>query len=342
MKVEDIDLRKMLNFAPSQGTVLFGGHRMLIFRQDAFAKLRRLLVEHLGNLLTRALLSQFGYRCGVGDYETLCTIYDWETDRDRLSAGPVLHTWEGLVHAEATLLDYDRQTGHFHMRGIWKNSYEAANHLDHMGPGEEPVCASLTGYASGWSSAFFGQPTLAIETKCAGQGDPHCEFEIRNIDAWDHRADPWRSALEQDDKTLSHELETKIQRQEETISELTTPVLEIWRGVLLLPIIGTIDTQRSAQLMNTLLDRIFQMQSRCVIIDVTGVELAGVETADHLLKMVQAASLLGARSVLTGLSPTVAQTFAKSGADLSSIQMFGSIRDGLADCLTFLNQSPTQ
>jgi anti-anti-sigma regulatory factor len=329
----------MLSFDPENGKVCLGEDRMLLFRQDALSVLRRLLNDQLGERLMRAILSQFGYRCGNGDYGTLSKNYNWESELDQMSAGPALHTWEGIVHVEPTLLEYDRDQGHFHMRGIWRNSYEAEIHRELFGRSDEPVCHSLTGYASGWCSAFFGKPTVAIETKCMGKGDPHCEFEIRTPNAWGPEADPWKEALAQNDYSLSRELEAKIaviQEQEMAISELNTPVMEIWDDILVLPIVGVVDTRRSMEIMNNLLESIEQTQSRCVIIDVTGVEVVDTKTADYLLKVMRAANLLGSRCVLTGLSSAIAQTLVEIGADLSEVRTLRNIKEGLKDCLKYL------
>ncbi len=339
MKISEIDLREMLSFEPEQGRLLLGGERMLLFRQDALAVLRRLLYEQVGEQLARTILSRFGHRCGYGDYETLIKTFNWDTEEDRLRAGPAMHAWEGIAQVEMVFVDYDRNKGKFLMRGNLLNSYEAEIHRELFGPSEAPICHSLTGYASGWCSAFFGKPVLAIETKCAGMGDPHCELEIRTKKDWGREADAWRDALDQTDYSITRDLEAKIaviQEQELAISELNTPVMEIWDDVLVLPIVGVVDTRRSMEIMNNLLSSIEQHQARCVIIDVTGVEVVDTKTADYLLKVMRAATLLGSRCVLTGLSSAIAQTLVEIGADLSEIRTLRNIKEGLKDCLKYL------
>lgn len=339
MKVSEIDLSKMLEFVPDQGRVLLGRDRMLVFRQDSLAVLRSLLFDQVGEGLARSILAKFGYRCGYGDFESLTKMYEWDTEQDHFAAGPAMHTWEGIVHVEPTMLEFDREKGHFHMTGIWRNSYEAEIHLREVGRSAEPVCHSLTGYASGWCSAFFGRPLLAMETKCAGKGDERCEFEIRLPEAWGPEADPWKAALETTSFSLSRELEQKIaliQQQSDAIRELSTPVLEIWESVLALPVVGVVDTRRSMEIMTKLLSRIVETQAKCVIIDVTGVEIVDTRTADYLLKVVRSAALLGSRCVLTGLSPAVAQTLVEIGANLTEIHTLRNLREGLKDCIRYL------
>lgn len=333
MKLEDINLAKMLTFKPETGQLFLGDDRMLIFRQDSLAVLRQLLHEQVGPALARSIISRFGYQCGKGDFETLQHSYAWDTEQDRFGAGPAMHTWEGIVHVEPTMLEFDRDTGHFHMTGIWRNSYEAEIHLAQAGRADAPICHSLTGYASGWCSAFFGQPVVAIETQCMGCGAERCEFEIRPPAAWDQRAAPWIEALEHTEYSLSRELQRKI----DLISELSTPVIEIWDSVLVLPIVGVVDTRRSTEIMDTLLRRIVETQSRCVIVDITGVDFVDTKTADYLVKVVRAASMLGSRCVLTGLSPAVAQTLVNIGTTLQEVRTLRNLKEGLEDCLRYLN-----
>ena len=341
MKLADFELRSMLSFKPEEGRILLGADRMLLFRQEAFLILRKLMFEQLGDRLARALLAQFGYRCGLGDFANLNQIYHFDSEMDQMASGPLMHSWEGIVLAEPTLIEFDRPTGHFHMKGVWKNSYEAEIHLKEFGKENEPVCHSLAGYASGWSTAFFGSDLLAVETQCTAKGDECCAFEIRPPGAWGPEADPWREALSSTNVSIARELEEKlaiIEQQQSAIRELSTPILEVWDDVLALPIVGVVDTRRSMEIMNTLLSAIVSTQSKCVIIDVTGVEIVDTKTADYLLKVVHAAQLLGARCVLTGINPAVAQTLVEIGADLSAVTTLRNLKAGLFDCIKYLRQ----
>jgi len=132
------------------------------------------------------------------------------------------------------------------------------------------------------------------------------------------------------------ELETKlakIEQQEAAIRDLSTPVMQIWDDILLLPVVGVVDTKRSMELMNNLLESIVTTQSKNVILDITGVEVVDTRTADYLLKVVRAARLLGSRCVLTGLSPAVAQTLVEIGADLTEVSTLRNLKAGLQHCL---------
>ena len=123
MKISDIDFRKMLTFAPQEGRLMLGKDRLLIFREEAFGTLRSMLMEQLGDELARVYLSKFGYRCGEGDYKALMEMFTWESDEDRLAAGPAMHMWEGIVHVELSNLVINRDKGELFTDISWTNSY---------------------------------------------------------------------------------------------------------------------------------------------------------------------------------------------------------------------------
>jgi rsbT co-antagonist protein RsbR len=130
------------------------------------------------------------------------------------------------------------------------------------------------------------------------------------------------------------ELEDKlntIARQREAIRELSTPIMEVWDGVLCLPIVGVMDSHRSADMTDALLRAIVEKRAQCAIIDITGIEAMDTRTADHFIRMAKAVRLLGAHCVLTGINPGIAQTVVHIGVDLQGIQSHRSLRDGLQD-----------
>ncbi len=219
MKATEFNLQSVLEFRPELGKLLLGNDRMVLFRQEAMETLRALLVEHLGQRLTTALFAQFGYRCGRGDYLTITTEYEWETEGDRMASGPIMHAWEGIVQPIPEVIEFDRHTNHFLMKGLWRNSYEAEVFLSLFGKSEVPVCHSLCGYASGWSSEFIGFPVMCIERRCIGCGDSECEWEIRPVDEWGAEADPWRQALSHDANTVARELERRVNERTLELTE---------------------------------------------------------------------------------------------------------------------------
>ena len=128
-----------------------------------------------------------------------------------------------------------------------------------------------------------------------------------------------------------------IEKQREAIQVLSTPVITIWDGVLTLPVIGVVDSRRTEEIMETLLNKVIETQSRCVIIDITGVDVVDTKTADHFLKTVKAVKLLGADCFITGISPEIAQTLTSIGVDLSQIRTLRNLQDGLKESLKILN-----
>lgn len=345
MKVADIDFKKMLEFSPETGRLLLGADRLLLFRQEAFSTLRKLMIEQLGEKLARGLLTQFGHRCGMGDHKALTGQFAWDTEQDEMSAGPVMHMWEGIVHVEPKTLTFNRKEGTFHMIGNWKNSYEAEIHLSEFGISEAPVCHTLTGYASGWCSAFMGIPLVAIETMCVGMGHEHCRFEIRKANEWGPEADMWKQSLEATDTSLSVELERKLKEVEQyrsTMAALGTPIIQVWREVVVLPVIGAVDSRRSEQIMSTLVRRVADDEIRCVLLDLTGVDTVDTRTADQFVKMARAVSLLGAKCIITGVRAEVAQTLTRMGVELEGLQTLRSLKQGLEESLRILGYTVTR
>ncbi len=147
-----------------------------------------------------------------------------------------------------------------------------------------------------------------------------------------------RDKLEAQRTELEGKLHT-IEEQAAAIRELSTPILEIWEDVVALPVVGFIDSSRCREIMTTLLEEVVARQTKCVIIDITGVEVVDTKTADYLLKVVRASSLLGVRCVLTGLRPTVAQTMVEIGADMGEVRTLRSLREGLKEAIIYLNQT---
>jgi rsbT co-antagonist protein RsbR len=131
-------------------------------------------------------------------------------------------------------------------------------------------------------------------------------------------------------RELEEKLDT-IARQRAAISELSTPVIEIWNGVLCMPFVGVMDTARGAEMTEAILRATIEKNARCTIIDITGIEVMDTGTADHLIRVAKAIRLLGARCVVTGISPTIAQTIIHMGVQLDGVITRRSLRDALQD-----------
>ncbi len=124
-----------------------------------------------------------------------------------------------------------------------------------------------------------------------------------------------------------------IERQSATIRALATPIIQVWDGILCLPVIGTVDSARTADMMQSLLEAIVREQARYAIVDLTGVEVVDTSTADHLIQLFRAAKVLGVDGILCGIRPAVAQTVVALGLELGNVRTMRSLRDALAFCM---------
>jgi rsbT co-antagonist protein RsbR len=124
-------------------------------------------------------------------------------------------------------------------------------------------------------------------------------------------------------------LQDTIAQQRATISELQTPVIQVWEGILALPIVGTVDTARAQDMTEALLERIVATGSEIVLLDITGVPVVDTAVARHLLETVTAARLLGADVLIVGLSSRTAMTLVQLGIDLSHVTTRATLAKGL-------------
>jgi rsbT co-antagonist protein RsbR len=124
------------------------------------------------------------------------------------------------------------------------------------------------------------------------------------------------------------------QRQEAALRAMSTPIIRVWQGVLALPVIGKLDSERAELMLGSLLLEIELQGSSHAIIDLTGVGEIDEATADHLLRITRAAEFLGAQVVLTGMRGKVAQRLVDLGADLAEVATMGDVEDALRRCIS--------
>ena len=130
-----------------------------------------------------------------------------------------------------------------------------------------------------------------------------------------------------------------IRQQRADMLELSTPVIKVWDKILTLPIIGTLDSRRAQMMMEALLQKIVETGSTIAILDITGVRTMDTLVANHLIKTVTAARLMGARCILTGVSPAIAQTMVQLGIDLSQITTRAQMADGIKLALEMIGRT---
>ena len=144
-------------------------------------------------------------------------------------------------------------------------------------------------------------------------------------------------ALAQTNRKLAESEEAKlalIDRLRYAVDELSNPILEVWDDVLMMPIIGVVDSRRAADMVQRLLAEVVRTQASFVIVDLTGVEVVDTKTADHLMKLMRKVELVGARCVLTGIRTAVAETLVEIGVDLGRLRTLRNLKHGLREALS--------
>lgn len=157
---------------------------------------------------------------------------------------------------------------------------------------------------------------------------------------WDDEGKPTRMAGSLSDITARKRAEAVlrdkldiIERQQEAIRELSTPIIEVWDGVITMPVFGSVDERRAEQMMDVLLQAIVRTGCRSAIIDLTGADGIDHRTGDHIMRLVRAVELVGVRGIVVGIRPEVAQTIVSLGVDLSRIITLANLRDALVHCM---------
>lgn len=131
--------------------------------------------------------------------------------------------------------------------------------------------------------------------------------------------------------------ETVIREQQESMLELSTPVVQLWKGVLAIPLIGSLDSNRTQVVMEALLQKIVETESDIAIIDITGVPTVDTMVAQHLLKTITAAKLMGAKCIISGIRPQIAATIVHLGVELGDVMTKASLADAFQLALKELN-----
>ncbi|MGE3959740.1 MAG: sigma 54-interacting transcriptional regulator [Vicinamibacterales bacterium] len=185
MRATDLDLRELLEFEPTGGVIRFAGDRALLFNTVALGLLRRELVETLGLVTARGILTRFGYAHGWRTADALRQQFEWDSEHEWQLAGGRVHQLQGfLVYDPVPRMSGEIPKGF--ASSIWRDSYEAQEHLAQLGPSAEPVCWTLTGFASGYLSRVAGRRILCFEEKCVARGDAHCLMVGRPEEEWEN------------------------------------------------------------------------------------------------------------------------------------------------------------
>ncbi len=198
MRARDLDLRELLDFEPDGGIIRFGGERAIILDAVALGILRRELIATLGLGGARAILTHFGFAHGWRTAEAMKDAFPWDSEREWRIAGGRLHRLQGLVVFEPGAREDGTKAARKTKRrpadadapfaeAIWKESYEAEQHLLHIGQSDDPVCWTLTGFGSGYLSRSNEKEIYVVEERCRGRGDAVCRAVGRTREAWGDR-----------------------------------------------------------------------------------------------------------------------------------------------------------
>ncbi len=189
------DLLSQIRFESDQGKVWLNEQRMLLVHSSVMGLLRKELIETLGVERAKGFLMRFGYHSGWKDAELVDKIRPGMSKKDAFFVGPQLHCIKGMVNVKPVSLDLDVDSGQIHAEFDWFDSYEADVHLQDFGPADEPICWTLIGYASGYTTYFMGRTTIFKEVQCAGMGHDHCHIVGKPAEEWEDQAELERYLL---------------------------------------------------------------------------------------------------------------------------------------------------
>ncbi|MBI5441292.1 MAG: sigma 54-interacting transcriptional regulator [Deltaproteobacteria bacterium] len=184
MRADELTLEALFDADPKGGVYRFAGERAVLLDTAALGLLRKEIIETLSLAAARGVLYRFGWAHGFRTAEAMREAFDWESPEEWVKAGGRLHRLKGLVTFRPVPREEGMPPRHF-SQAFWDESYEAEQHLLHFGIADEPVCWTLTGFASGYLTVVHGRPIRVIEESCVGKGDATCRMAGEPEEAWD-------------------------------------------------------------------------------------------------------------------------------------------------------------
>ncbi|WP_240480417.1 STAS domain-containing protein [Enhygromyxa salina] len=273
-----------------------------------------------------------------GDWGVISSAPSFEAGFEALGSYAVTCGWgEWTLHS----LDRDKHKAVFRVRNNFEALYQKALGVDW---GTDMTGGKFAGFCA----RLFGVDCWATQTRFQARGDEFDEIHIAPSSV--SLADKFNQLLHADsasaadlavalkrleDENLERKrAEREAQERLSLIEDLSAPILEVWDGVLALPILGSLSGDRASTLMERLLQEVQRTQANYVILDLTGVEIVDTHTADYILKVARSAELLGAQCIITGIRPAVAQTMVALQANLADIVTRATLRHGLKYCMS--------
>jgi two-component system, NtrC family, response regulator HydG len=212
MRVEDLNIGELVQFDSEDGVVRFAGERALIIDATAKGNLRKELINHFGISAARAILTRFGFVQGWRMAEAMQELFQWESEDDWHHACGRIHMLEGMYRLGPGT------PGSLTKEGLTLiGSYEAEQHIAHLGQSDACVCWTICGLTSGYLSRAVGKEIYVLEERCIGRGDAVCHLLGRTLEEWgDARADELRFYRSQN---LKEWLEPSLHRITENLKE---------------------------------------------------------------------------------------------------------------------------
>jgi anti-anti-sigma regulatory factor len=181
----------------------------------------------------------------------------------------------------------------------------------------------------------FSGDRIVAASSVANKEEPYTDADVRELTVLTQSV--WqiveRKRGEREIQRLNEELKQQVEAQRLSIQELSTPAIPLWDEVVVLPLVGVVDTARAQQVIENLLEAVVRIEARVAILDVTGVPVIDTHLARHTMKTVAAARMLGAEVIVTGIGPDTAQTLAALQVDTTALETCGTLRAGIREAL---------
>jgi len=278
MRVEDLNINELVEFDSEDGMVRFAGQRALIIDATAKGNLRKELIEHFGVTAARAVLTRFGFVQGWRMAEAMQELFQWEKLEDWSHACGRVHMLEGMYRIEPG------SPGSLTKEGLTLvGSYEAEQHIAHVGRSDAPVCWTICGLMSGYLSRAVGKEIYVLEEKCIGKGDAACHLLGRTREEWGNERAHELDFFHQ--QKLADWLEPSLHRTTETLREAEKKLRAKKR--LLARAVHEVEDPLGVIMLSPAMRKVVDLARRVAMVDsallITGESGTGKELVAHLV-----------------------------------------------------------